>query len=136
MVRETSVATTATGEDNGTQAFAALNAAIADVPPNRVAGAILITDGVETCQGDPGAEAEALAKRVKGLRAVEVVGVGLKTGAEKAAVSLIARRGRGKFHDAATAVGLERAIANATAVPIAKKAETPAAAEEAPAEKQ
>jgi len=44
-VRETSVATTATGEDNGTQAFAALNAAIADVPPNRVAGAILITDG-------------------------------------------------------------------------------------------
>ena len=45
IVRETSVATTATGEDNGTQAFAALNAAIADVPPNRVAGAILITDG-------------------------------------------------------------------------------------------
>jgi hypothetical protein len=45
IVRETSVATTATGEDNGTQAFAALNAAIADVPPNRMAGAILITDG-------------------------------------------------------------------------------------------
>ncbi len=45
IVRETSIATTATGEDNGTQAFAALNAAIADVPPNRVAGAILITDG-------------------------------------------------------------------------------------------
>ena len=34
-----------TGEDNGTQAFAALNAALADVPPSRVAGAILITDG-------------------------------------------------------------------------------------------
>ncbi len=31
IVRETSIATTATGEDNGTQAFAALNAAIADV---------------------------------------------------------------------------------------------------------
>ena len=45
LVRETSVATTATGEDNGTQAFAALNAAIADVPQGRVAGAILITDG-------------------------------------------------------------------------------------------
>jgi hypothetical protein len=44
-VRETSIATTATGEDNGTQAFAALNAAIADVPPGRVAGAILVTDG-------------------------------------------------------------------------------------------
>jgi uncharacterized membrane protein len=45
IVRETSVTTTATGENNGTQAFAALNAALADVPPGRVAGAILITDG-------------------------------------------------------------------------------------------
>ena len=44
-MRETSVTTTATGENNGTQAFAALNAALADVPPSRVAGAILITDG-------------------------------------------------------------------------------------------
>ena len=45
MVRETSVTTTATGENNGTQAFAAINAALADVPQGRVAGAILITDG-------------------------------------------------------------------------------------------
>ncbi|HEY0265705.1 MAG TPA: hypothetical protein VGC16_03075 [Rhizomicrobium sp.] len=45
IVRETSITTTATGENNGTQAFAALNAALADVAPNRVAGAILITDG-------------------------------------------------------------------------------------------
>src|SRR6202012_3383722 len=45
IVRETSVTTTATGENNGTQAFAALNAALADVAPGRVAGAILITDG-------------------------------------------------------------------------------------------
>jgi uncharacterized membrane protein len=44
-VRETSVTTTAGGDNNGTQAFAALNAAIADVPPGRMAGAILITDG-------------------------------------------------------------------------------------------
>jgi hypothetical protein len=44
-VRETSVTTTANGDNNGTQAFAALNAAIADVPPGRLAGAILITDG-------------------------------------------------------------------------------------------
>ena len=34
-----------TGEDNGTQLFAALNSALADVPPERVAGAIAITDG-------------------------------------------------------------------------------------------
>jgi len=45
IVRQTSVTTTATGENNGTQAFAALNAALADVPQGRVAGAILITDG-------------------------------------------------------------------------------------------
>ena len=44
-VRERVVTTTATGEDNGTQLFAGLNAALADVPPERVAGAILITDG-------------------------------------------------------------------------------------------
>jgi hypothetical protein len=45
IVRETSVTTTTTGENNGTQAFAAINAALADVPQDRVAGAILITDG-------------------------------------------------------------------------------------------
>ena len=44
-VRETSVTTTTTGENNGTQAFAALNNALADVPPSRIAGAIMITDG-------------------------------------------------------------------------------------------
>ena len=44
-VRETSVTTTRGGDNNGTQAFAALNTAIADVPPGRMAGAILITDG-------------------------------------------------------------------------------------------
>jgi len=45
VVREASVATTTNGESNGTEAFAALNAALADVPPSRIAGAILITDG-------------------------------------------------------------------------------------------
>jgi len=44
-IRETTVTTQTTGEDNGTQLFSALNAALADVPPERVAGAIVITDG-------------------------------------------------------------------------------------------
>ncbi|HEV7960097.1 MAG TPA: hypothetical protein VGP01_03645, partial [Rhizomicrobium sp.] len=44
-VRETSITTTTTGENNGTQAFAALNGALSDVPPSRIAGAIMITDG-------------------------------------------------------------------------------------------
>jgi hypothetical protein len=44
-VRVANVTTQTTGEDNGTQLFAALNGALADAPPERVAGAILITDG-------------------------------------------------------------------------------------------
>ncbi len=44
-VRTATVSTTTTGENNGTQLFAALNGALADVPPERVAGAIAITDG-------------------------------------------------------------------------------------------
>jgi hypothetical protein len=44
-VRVAVVTTNASGEDNGTQAFTALNALLADVPPSRVAGAILVTDG-------------------------------------------------------------------------------------------
>src|SRR5262249_13128728 len=44
-IRQTQVTTTTNGENNGTQAFAALNAALADVPPARIAGAIMITDG-------------------------------------------------------------------------------------------
>ena len=44
-VREASVTTTTGGENNGTEAFAALNGLLADVPAGRLAGAILITDG-------------------------------------------------------------------------------------------
>ena len=44
-VRTATVTTTTTGENNGTQLFAALNSALADVPPERIAGAIAITDG-------------------------------------------------------------------------------------------
>jgi hypothetical protein len=44
-IRESIITTTTTGEDNGTQLFAGLNSALADVPPERIAGAILITDG-------------------------------------------------------------------------------------------
>lgn len=54
VVRETFVTTTAAGQDNGTRAFAALDAAIADVPPGRLAGAILITDGQVHDAPDPG----------------------------------------------------------------------------------
>ena len=46
----------ADGETDGTRLFAALNAALADVPPDRVAGAIFITDGrVHDVPADAGA---------------------------------------------------------------------------------
>ena len=44
-VRVVTVTTKSSGEDNGTQAIAALNAALMDVPPSRVAGSFLVTDG-------------------------------------------------------------------------------------------
>jgi hypothetical protein len=44
-LRTASVTTTTTGEDNGTQLFSAINSTLADVPPERVAGVIAITDG-------------------------------------------------------------------------------------------
>ena len=44
-VRVATVTTQTTGEDNGTQLFSALNSVLADAPPERVAGAIVITDG-------------------------------------------------------------------------------------------
>lgn len=44
-VRTVVVTTNPAGEDAGTELFTALNAALADVAPSRVAGAFLITDG-------------------------------------------------------------------------------------------
>jgi hypothetical protein len=37
--------TSQTGQDTGTQLFAALSSALSDVPPDRIAGAVTITDG-------------------------------------------------------------------------------------------
>jgi hypothetical protein len=46
----------ADGETDGTRLFSALNATLADVPPDRVAGAVFITDGrVHDVPADPGA---------------------------------------------------------------------------------
>ena len=82
---------------------------------------VLITDGMETCHGDPAAEAEKLTQQFKNLRAVEVIGVGLNAD-EKQAVGLIARRGRGKYYDATSVNELKKAVAAAAAVPIDNQA--------------
>src|SRR5271156_93862 len=44
-VREATVNPPRAGEDTGTQLFASLRGALADTPPDRLAGAIAITDG-------------------------------------------------------------------------------------------
>jgi hypothetical protein len=44
-LRTATVTTSTTGDDNGTRAFTVINSTLADVPPERVAGTILITDG-------------------------------------------------------------------------------------------
>jgi len=44
-VKTVTVTTNPAGEDTGTQVFGALNAALGDVAPSRMAGAFLITDG-------------------------------------------------------------------------------------------
>jgi hypothetical protein len=44
-VRTVVVTGGAAGEDNGTEAFAALDAALVDVAPSRIAGAIIVSDG-------------------------------------------------------------------------------------------
>ena len=69
---------------------------------------VLVTDGVESCGGDPAQAAEDLALRLN-VRDVAVVGLGLKDD-EKRGVAVIARRGRGKFHDAQSAKGLAVAV--------------------------
>ncbi len=45
VLREAGIETHSAADDSGTEAFAALGQAVADVPPERLAGAILITDG-------------------------------------------------------------------------------------------
>lgn len=44
-LRTGTVTTSTSGDDNGTRAFAVANAALGDVPPERIAGTIMITDG-------------------------------------------------------------------------------------------
>jgi Mg-chelatase subunit ChlD len=83
---------------------------------NGMSQVVVITDGVETCHGDPAAEAEALVRKYnERLRAVEVIGVGL-TKEEKKAVADIARRGRGKFYDADSAAALRKSLEEAVPV--------------------
>jgi hypothetical protein len=92
---------------------------------NALCGLILITDGVETCKGDPAGEAAALVRDLKVSFGVNVVGFGVKP-EENAALQSIATAGRGKYYAAANARELTDAIA-AIAQEIQTKAKPPEA---------
>ncbi len=71
---------------------------------------ILITDGMESCKGDPVAEAGLLAAMPHMQGGLDVIGYGLKAN-EIAQVEKIARSGRGKFYNAENAGLLRESVA-------------------------
>lgn len=83
---------------------------------------VLITDGVESCGGDPCGAAKKLAEAGVNTR-IHVVGYDLKQG-QREQVQCIAENGNGKYFDARNADGLKDAL-NQVKVEIAQ-AQTPA----------
>ncbi len=78
---------------------------------NSLCGLVLITDGVETCDGNPAAETAALMAKLKLTFGVHVVGFGLKP-EENAAVAEIAKAAgdKGKYYPAKNAAELTQIV--------------------------
>ena len=76
-------------------------------------GVVLITDGLESCNGDPAAEAARLAENPMLRFGVNVVGFGLKP-AERASTEQIATSGKGKYYDAQDRAQLLAALEEVT----------------------
>jgi Mg-chelatase subunit ChlD len=72
-------------------------------------GIVLITDGLESCKGDPAAEAAALLGRLKLSFGVNVVGFGVKAD-EDAPLKAIADAGKGKYYNADSSEELAEAL--------------------------
>jgi hypothetical protein len=77
---------------------------------------ILITDGMETCHGDPGKEAADLTARLNLPHGVEVIGFDVDP-KEREAVEAIARAGKGKYIEAHSAADLVKAAEQVVAQP-------------------
>ncbi len=95
----------------------ALEAAAADLSAIRDEGLgerviVLVTDGIETCQGDPCAVARRLGGGPVGLRA-NVIGFGLDAGVDRASLKCVAEETGGIYADAADARALERELERA-----------------------
>ncbi len=76
-------------------------------------GVVLITDGLESCNGDPSAEAARLAENPMLRFGVNVLGFGLKP-EESEATAEIARQGKGRYYDAKDPAALLAAIKDMT----------------------
>lgn len=76
---------------------------------NASSGLVLISDGKETCQGNPAAEAAQLAQTLNLSFGVNVVGFDVKPD-ERAALEQIAQAGRGQYYNAASATELAQAL--------------------------
>jgi len=76
---------------------------------NAFCGLVLITDGLETCHGDPVAEAATLAANSKLTFGVNVVGFGVKA-EENQILAQIAKAGRGKYYAANSSAELAKSI--------------------------
>lgn len=72
-------------------------------------GVVLVSDGKETCKGDPAAEAGVLAKNPKLQFGVHVVGFDVAADDRKS-LEQIAMAGKGKYYDAADADALAKAL--------------------------
>jgi hypothetical protein len=72
-------------------------------------GIVLITDGLESCKGNPTEEVAALLKGLKLSFGVNVVGLGVKED-EDAALKALADAGHGKYYDADDAGELAKSI--------------------------
>ncbi len=108
---------------------AALQQAASAMPAsNRPANVLLISDGLETCGGDPCAAAKALAERGINTR-VHVVGFDL-TQEENQALQCIAENGGGNYYAVNNAESFTEAVKQAVA-DAGKAAEPPAPAPEA-----
>jgi von Willebrand factor type A domain len=79
---------------------------------------VLITDGIETCHGDPVKAAAALVEKAKAD--VDVIGFVLKP-EEGLAVDRIAKAGRGKYYDAQTVENLRKDLQQVAQAPVQPK---------------
>jgi hypothetical protein len=72
-------------------------------------GIALVTDGLDTCKGDPAGEAATLASKLKLTFGVNVIGFGVKP-EENEALAEIAKAGKGKYYNADSAEELAGAL--------------------------